>query len=214
MFLLLLLHRLLYILSRTKLTVVTIDLVIRHIFRSLHKTTEALLGRYRFLDFCRHCQIRKVLAQKPPLAARMAHQEVPRVPQQSIPSRSLPGNLNETLDYMDYEEPVGHTPVAGALTSFDVFAFVVNKEVGTGIFTAPSLVLALTGSREKAIILWAVGFGYSVIGSSTHLLQFTYADVGPSMLLYLSFAAVLPYNTGELLYVSALLYLLSHEKQC
>lgn len=96
----------------------------------------------------------------------MADQEEAYTTSRADSHRPLPGILNGTLHEMEYEAAAGHTPVAGALTSFDVFAFIVNKEVGTGIFTAPSLVLSLTGSREKAIILWAVGFGYSMIGSA------------------------------------------------
>ncbi|KAL6718835.1 hypothetical protein ACLMJK_003069 [Lecanora helva] len=79
----------------------------------------------------------------------------------------------------------GHTLMADALTTFDVFAMVVNKVVGTGIFTAPSLVLALTESRGQTIGLWVVGLVSTIL----------------SMLVYLEFAAVLPFNTGELLYL-------------
>lgn len=102
---------------------------------------------------------------------------------------------------IEIEAPPEHTPVAGALASFDVFALIVNKMLGTGIFTSPSLVLALTGSREKAIAFWVVGFIYSIIRYTFRLTILTNADCLRSMFLYLGFAAVLPYNTGELVYV-------------
>ncbi len=52
---------------------------------------------------------------------------------------------------------------AGPLTTFDVFSFIVNKMVGTGIFTAPSIVLALTDDRRIAVSLWALAFLYTII---------------------------------------------------
>ena len=36
-------------------------------------------------------------------------------------------------------------------------ALILNKMVGTGIFVAPSAVLALTGSKGVSLCLWLVG---------------------------------------------------------
>jgi hypothetical protein len=49
------------------------------------------------------------------------------------------------------------------LSSFDVFALVVNKMVGTGIYTSPAIVLLLTGNKGLTMGLWAIGFIYSII---------------------------------------------------
>jgi hypothetical protein len=40
---------------------------------------------------------------------------------------------------------------------FDVAALIINKQIGTGIFTTPGLVLSLTGSKTTSTILWFCG---------------------------------------------------------
>lgn len=66
------------------------------------------------------------------------------------------------------DQPPTHTLIAGPLITFDIFALVVNKMVGTGIYTTPPLVLALTGDWRIAIGLWAAGFVYTIIRSEHH----------------------------------------------
>lgn len=48
------------------------------------------------------------------------------------------------------------------LNSRDVCAFIVNKMIGTGIFTTPPTVLLLTRSKGEAIGLWILGFVYTL----------------------------------------------------
>lgn len=52
---------------------------------------------------------------------------------------------------------------AGELNALDVFSFITNKMVGTGIYTAPAMVLSLAGSPQLAFALWVVGFIYTLI---------------------------------------------------
>jgi hypothetical protein len=52
---------------------------------------------------------------------------------------------------------------ATLLGSFDVFSLIVNKMIGTGIYTAPTTVLLLTGSAPLSLGLWAVGFIYTIM---------------------------------------------------
>ncbi|RSL49591.1 hypothetical protein CEP54_012362 [Fusarium duplospermum] len=73
----------------------------------------------------------------------------------------------------------------GPLRTFDVFALIVNKMVGTGIYTAPASVFLMTGSKSLTLGLFVIGFVYSVV----------------SMIIYLDFAKVLPFNGGELIYI-------------
>lgn len=54
---------------------------------------------------------------------------------------------------------------ATLLGSFDVFALIVNKMIGTGIYTAPTTVLILTGSKQLSLGLWAVGYFYTIMRS-------------------------------------------------
>jgi hypothetical protein len=76
------------------------------------------------------------------------------------------------------------------LTELDVAALIFNKMIGTGIFTTPGAVLALTKSREISMALWTVG------GVWTFLF----------LLVYLEYGTALPYNGGELIYLDAIYY--------
>lgn len=51
----------------------------------------------------------------------------------------------------------------GALQTFDVFALIVNKMIGTGIFSAPATVFMLTGRKWLTLMLFAIGFVYSLL---------------------------------------------------
>ena len=51
----------------------------------------------------------------------------------------------------------------GALSAFDIFALIVNKMVGTGIYTTPAAVFLLTGNKSLTLGLFAVGFVYSLV---------------------------------------------------
>ena len=94
--------------------------------------------------------------------------ELENLPQQKTEIEQPRGAGDNSFDDDQYNnhgharQPVG-LRTAGPLTTFDVFSFIVNKVVGTGIFTAPPMVLALTGSWRIAIILWAVAFLWSII---------------------------------------------------
>ena len=56
---------------------------------------------------------------------------------------------------------------ATLLGSFDVFALIVNKMIGTGIYTAPTTVFILTENKQLSLGLWAVGFVYTIMRSTT-----------------------------------------------
>jgi hypothetical protein len=73
--------------------------------------------------------------------------------------------------HTDVEVPVQRNAPSEAtpLEAFDVFALIVNKVIGTGIYTAPSTVLLLTGSKQLSLGLWAVGFFYTIM---RHALRF------------------------------------------
>jgi hypothetical protein len=52
---------------------------------------------------------------------------------------------------------------ATLLGSFDVFALIVNKMIGTGIYSAPTTVFLLTKNKQVSLGLWAVGFFYTIM---------------------------------------------------
>lgn len=49
------------------------------------------------------------------------------------------------------------------LTWFDVFSLIVNRVIGTGIFTTPASIYLLTGQKSLTLGMWGVGFFYSVV---------------------------------------------------
>lgn len=49
----------------------------------------------------------------------------------------------------------------------DVAALIINKMVGTGIFTGPLTVLLATNSKAIALTLWVLGFAYTVLRYET-----------------------------------------------
>ena len=51
------------------------------------------------------------------------------------------------------------------LSKFDVAALIINKMVGTGIFTTPGLVLSLTANKKVSIIMWFCGGIWSFLRS-------------------------------------------------
>ncbi|KAH7142073.1 amino acid permease-domain-containing protein [Dactylonectria macrodidyma] len=73
----------------------------------------------------------------------------------------------------------------GALDAFDVFGLIVNKMIGTGIYSAPASVFLMTGDKKLTLGLFGIGFAYTLI----------------SMVIYLDYANVLPFNGGELVYL-------------
>ena len=49
------------------------------------------------------------------------------------------------------------------LDRWDVAALIINKMVGTGIFTGPPMVLLYTQSKVEAIFLWILGLVYTYL---------------------------------------------------
>ena len=49
------------------------------------------------------------------------------------------------------------------LGSLDVFSLIVNKMVGTGIYTSPAVVYRMTGSKSITLVLFGVGFLYCLM---------------------------------------------------
>lgn len=46
---------------------------------------------------------------------------------------------------------------------WDVSSLIINKMIGTGIYTAPPAVLILTGNKREALGLWITGFVYTLV---------------------------------------------------
>jgi heme/copper-type cytochrome/quinol oxidase subunit 1 len=114
--------------------------------------------------------------------------------------RSTDTPQNEALLAEGQQGEHGHQ--ATLLGSFDVFSLIVNKMIGTGIYTAPTTVLLLTGDKQLSLGLWAVGFVFTIMRCSTTGLtgcprRLTFY----SMIIYLDYAAVFPYTGGEIVYV-------------
>ncbi|ETS82445.1 hypothetical protein PFICI_04321 [Pestalotiopsis fici W106-1] len=105
---------------------------------------------------------------------------------------AVPSNHAHQLPFDATDAPHDADPRVDAprtLTQRDVAALIINKMIGTGIFTGPYTVLINTQSKSVAMGLWAVGFGYTIL----------------SMLMYLEYARKLPFTGGELVYLDDLL---------
>jgi hypothetical protein len=59
---------------------------------------------------------------------------------------------------LQHEEQID--PWEQGLGAFDVFSLIVNKMIGTGIYTAPTTVYLMTGSKSLTLGLFGVGFLY------------------------------------------------------
>ncbi|KAK1994442.1 hypothetical protein LX36DRAFT_584345 [Colletotrichum falcatum] len=92
------------------------------------------------------------------------------------------------LDYPDEpaREPASKEDNHGELDTFDIFSLIVNRMIGTGVYTAPAAVYLMTEQKILTLGLWGIGFLYSVI----------------SMCIYLDYAVAFPFTGGELVYVS------------
>ena len=101
------------------------------------------------------------LHQKPhPTALPASSSASPRLPPAengSFATESL-HEPRPTQSLNEYEPPQ-----VGNLGVLDVFALIVNKMIGTGIYTNPATVLTLAGSPEMAILFWVVGVVYTII---------------------------------------------------
>lgn len=49
------------------------------------------------------------------------------------------------------------------LHALDVACLIINKMVGTGIFAGPFSVLQATNNKRIAIVLWIIGFVYTLL---------------------------------------------------
>jgi hypothetical protein len=66
-------------------------------------------------------------------------------------------------DYAIAHDVDARMDTARTATEFDVAALIINKMIGTGIFTGPFTVLQFTHNKSVAIGLWVLGFGYTIL---------------------------------------------------
>ena len=71
-------------------------------------------------------------------------------------------NHQAAEDPAEYEAAIMDEPPR-PLRWWDVSSLIINKMVGTGIYTAPPAVLLFTGSKREALSLWIVGFLYTLV---------------------------------------------------
>ncbi|KAM0552476.1 hypothetical protein ACHAPJ_008037 [Fusarium lateritium] len=83
------------------------------------------------------------------------------------------------------EDDESHEVWDQGLGAFDVFSLIVNKMIGTGIYTAPTTVYLITGKKSLTLGLFGIGFLYCLMSTA----------------IYIQYAEVFPYNGGELVYL-------------
>lgn len=84
-----------------------------------------------------------------------------RLETQDPPPPSNPhgtGENQKTVSAVQLDSTSEHTYLGPKdLGMIDVAALIINKMIGTGIFTTPGLVLSLTGNKTISLILWICG---------------------------------------------------------
>jgi hypothetical protein len=83
------------------------------------------------------------------------------------PSIETNGHI-EGVSAQNLGELFPHAPATMAdppppLEYWEVASLIINKMVGTGIFTAPPTILLYTGNKREALGLWVTGFVYTII---------------------------------------------------
>lgn len=104
----------------------------------------------------------------------------------SFVSMPVGGALMPQREKPHDDDRLAPMPENRRLGYLSVAALIINKMIGTGIFSTPGTVLTGTGSSKgAALFLW-------VLGSITTL---------TGLLIYLEFGMLLPYNGGEFIYL-------------
>ncbi len=92
----------------------------------------------------------------------------PTAPSQTLAAIPPPPADNEGPQSLFKPCPANLDPqqdgwATAALETFDVFALIVNKIIGTGVYSSPATVFLLTGNKALTLGLFFVGFGYSLV---------------------------------------------------
>lgn len=61
------------------------------------------------------------------------------------------------------DKELGQTHWNSGLGSFNIFSLIINKMVGTGIYTSPAIIYRMTGSKSITLALFNIGFIYCLI---------------------------------------------------
>jgi hypothetical protein len=100
-----------------------------------------------------------VIAPVPTPAAELGHRTT-STSNETHPRRDLsPVEVVEAVEAVDLP--------ARPLSQWDVASLIINKMIGTGIFTAPPTVLLMAGSPGLAFGLWILGFAYTIVRCDT-----------------------------------------------
>lgn len=118
----------------------------------------------------------------------------------STPPLEMPPYQDSRKDRVHYK-PI---PEKRMLGYFSTAALIINRMIGTGIFSKPSDILNSTGSKGGSIILWVTG-GFMTLSGLVYpnILQRAVLTRYYSLLIYLEFGIALPFNGGELVYVGS-----------
>jgi hypothetical protein len=116
-------------------------------------------------------------------AIEFANRDTESPPKGSISSRPMHQGSN------DWDENMLAVPRTN-LSILDVAALILNKQIGTGIFTTPGAVLLETKSKGLSIGLWTIGGFWTLL----------------FLMVYLEYGNALPYNGGELVYLDEIFH--------
>ena len=109
-----------------------------------------------------------------------------------------------TTSSKDVEADQQQKPAPQGLTRFDVTSFMINRMIGTGIFTNPPFVLWACGNQHLALWVWFAGGLFSFawcVRPSGGLAAVSLTMIQPSFYIYVEYGMAWPHNGGDVLYV-------------
>lgn len=115
---------------------------------------------------------------------------------------NVPGNNGQTNEAQRGRRTEQTTVDRKDLGMWDVAALIINKQLGTGIYTTPGLVLSLTGSKTISLGLWLVGGIWAMLRYIIGQIPSHPTNSNTSsVVIYVEFGVAFPFNGGELIYV-------------
>jgi len=112
---------------------------------------------------------------------------------------------SRTTNSEDVDADQRQEPAPGGLTRFDVASFMINRMIGTGIFTNPPFVLWACGNQHLALWVWFTGGLFTLawcVRPSEGRAAVSLTMIQPSFCVYVEYGMAWPHNGGDVLYVS------------
>ncbi|EPS35776.1 hypothetical protein H072_10702 [Dactylellina haptotyla CBS 200.50] len=129
-------------------------------------------------------QQERVQQDRPPINKKEERRPGPRPAAGERPGTSESSSQN-SLGKADVDQLIVGGRPARKLGTIEVASLIINKMIGTGIVTGPAQVLLYTGRKDYALLLWGLGFLYTLV----------------SVVIFVEFGYKFRVTGGELVYL-------------